>query len=265
MFINDPCGIFCILFTYFSIIYADYVVVRWIILHTMAESIWGAFNAVLFNIVILLLSISHFKAVVCDPGSIQLPQSRIDFSDINLDSGGDNADWTICTRCETYRPPRAHHCRICEKCIRRMDHHCPWINNCVGERNQKYFIQFLIYVGILAGHSIILIIFALVNSCVDCGLDVVVQQRIVTHCVILLLESTLFGIFSSAILFVQIQSIISDETSVEQVKKQGPYRPHKPKMALLTEVCGRQHPIMWLLPCSSTPKKFDTPLINYHI
>lgn len=35
-------------------------------------------------------------------------------------------DWTVCTRCETYRPPRAHHCRICQRCIRRMDHHCPW-------------------------------------------------------------------------------------------------------------------------------------------
>jgi len=35
-------------------------------------------------------------------------------------------DWTVCTRCETYRPPRAHHCRICKRCIRRMDHHCPW-------------------------------------------------------------------------------------------------------------------------------------------
>jgi len=35
-------------------------------------------------------------------------------------------DWTLCTRCETFRPPRAHHCRICKRCVKRMDHHCPW-------------------------------------------------------------------------------------------------------------------------------------------
>ena len=61
-------------------------------------------------------------------------------------------------RCEMYRPPRAHHCRICRRCIRRMDHHCPWINNCVGEWNQKYFLQFLFYVALLSAYSIFLVV-----------------------------------------------------------------------------------------------------------
>lgn len=85
------------------------------------------------------------------------------------------------------------------------------------------------------------------------------------HCVILLLESALFGIFVSAILTDQIQAILGDETTVEHAQKQGPYRPHKPKIALLSEVCGRTHPFLWLLPCTSVPKKFDTPLIDYHV
>ncbi len=54
-------------------------------------------------------------------------------------------EWTFCRFCNVYRPPRAHHCHICRRCILLRDHHCPWINNCVGEFNQKYFLQFTSY------------------------------------------------------------------------------------------------------------------------
>ena len=43
-------------------------------------------------------------------------------------------------KCETYRPPRAHHCRVCRRCIRRMDHHCPWSVLCpvISDPNNGY-------------------------------------------------------------------------------------------------------------------------------
>jgi len=51
----------------------------------------------------------------------------------------------LCPHCNAVRVPRSHHCKTCDKCILRMDHHCVWIGNCVGHRNQKYFILFMFY------------------------------------------------------------------------------------------------------------------------
>ena len=86
-----------------------------------------------------------------------------------------------CDTCQGYKAPRSHHCRKCKlcildlmtfielhkpylicihcfiinltnwyfllggHCIMKMDHHCPWINNCVGHFNHGHFVGFLFF------------------------------------------------------------------------------------------------------------------------
>ncbi|GAA5925412.1 hypothetical protein JCM3775_001404 [Rhodotorula graminis] len=48
------------------------------------------------------------------------------------------------------KPERTHHCSVCETCILKFDHHCPWIKGCVGLHNERYFLLFLCYFSVAA-------------------------------------------------------------------------------------------------------------------
>ena len=50
----------------------------------------------------------------------------------------------LCPECEVIRTPRSRHCNICNKCVSRFDHHCPWIDNCIGSRNHGWFLLYII-------------------------------------------------------------------------------------------------------------------------
>ncbi|XP_031465267.1 palmitoyltransferase ZDHHC3-like isoform X2 [Phasianus colchicus] len=150
---RDPCGALCPLLAYLSVGYADYAVLAHVLPQpALRASPWCPIHAVTFNLLVLLLLASHTRAVFADPGVVPLPGTAIDFSDLHPTERNSD-EWTLCSRCEAYRPPRAHHCRVCHRCVRRMDHHCPWINNCIGELNQKYFIQFLFYTGLTSAYA----------------------------------------------------------------------------------------------------------------
>lgn len=75
-----------------------------------------------------------------------------------------------CKWCKKYKPDRCHHCRVCGVCVLRMDHHCPWIDNCVGFRNHKFFFLLLLYSSV-ACNLIVWTMLGTVQEHFDSGTD----------------------------------------------------------------------------------------------
>jgi palmitoyltransferase ZDHHC9/14/18 len=61
--------------------------------------------------------------------------------------GGKEIVLSTCRTCNIIRPPRSFHCSRCDACVEVHDHHCPWVGNCVGKRNHKFFAIFITFTG----------------------------------------------------------------------------------------------------------------------
>eukprot|EP00971_Amphidinium_carterae_P252889 5020488-Amphidinium_carterae.1 len=70
-------------------------------------------------------------------------------------------NWSLCRKCNAPRPPRTHHCSVCKCCVHDMDHHCPYINNCVGYGNRRVFVQFTMFAAVACAYALLVLAQAL--------------------------------------------------------------------------------------------------------
>jgi len=120
-----------------------------------------------------LVSLVH--VAFTDPGIIprQLPipdDQRNNMTTPSVEFRGAMQDLRFCGTCNLWRPPRSKHCRDCDNCVLEFDHHCPWVSNCIGERNHKYFVWFLVSTCALVCFTVFWSGFVLIRDALETNL-----------------------------------------------------------------------------------------------
>jgi hypothetical protein len=62
-----------------------------------------------------------------------------------------------CQACQILRPPRCHHCRQCNRCILAFDHHCVWLNNCIGYNNYRSFFLSIFFLAMGSWYAVFML------------------------------------------------------------------------------------------------------------
>lgn len=60
-----------------------------------------------------------------------------------------------CHTCGNWKADRVHHSRDVGRCVKKMDHFCPWVGGMVGENGYKFFVQFNIYAALFSLYAMI--------------------------------------------------------------------------------------------------------------
>ncbi|GLD95183.1 hypothetical protein PINS_up003825 [Pythium insidiosum] len=239
-FLRDPLGMFVAGFTWSIMIVSLFAVwiSLWFWLGTLS---WiGLVEGAVVTLSILMCMWTHWMVMTTDPGYVLRKSDRrhhqgagddetgrdTDNDSDDLEDEGETIEMPLsefeeqeedgsllvfCDECNLYRPTRAMHCETCERCVVLLDHHCPWVNNCIGARNQKFFLLFLFYVTISSVLVVILVVLERLTCShgrAFCGFDA--GQFPGRLGVYLLAAGCAFGLFCLIMLSMEVYSIDED-------------------------------------------------------
>lgn len=147
---------------------------------------------------------SYWRVITADPGYFQP-------DDIELGALADTKQ--RCPKCANApKPERAHHCRVCKRCVLKMDHHCPWVDNCVGFKNYKYFILFVLYGSVGSALGVVLLITVVSNRPGPMGpWDKAIVGNIALLC--------LLGLFTCCVCCGHCDLLVMNRTTLESIAR----------------------------------------------
>ncbi|KAL1062760.1 hypothetical protein V6Z11_D13G101700, partial [Gossypium hirsutum] len=105
------------------------------------------------SILTIVVIVNLILVTAIDPGIIPRSTQQSSVEDTDSSNGSRRKEVTIngvqlklkyCRICRIFRPPRSCHCAICDNCVEKFDHHCPWIGQCIALRNYRFYLAFLI-------------------------------------------------------------------------------------------------------------------------
>ncbi|XP_053287640.1 palmitoyltransferase ZDHHC3-A isoform X1 [Pleuronectes platessa] len=261
-FIWDACGIVCAVITWLLVLYAEFVVLFVMLLPSKSLT-YCIMNGTLFNTLAFLALSSHLRAMCTDPGAVPKGNATKEYIEsLQLKPG---QVVYKCPKCSSIKPDRAHHCSVCKRCIRKMDHHCPWVNNCVGESNQKYFVLFTMYIALISLHALVMVVFHFLYCFEDdwTKCSSFSPPATVILLIVLCFEGLLFLIFTSVMFGTQVHSICTDETAIERLKGETGKWVKVPCWEAMQMAFGGPFSFSWCSPftglsCKTSPLEHNT-------
>ena len=162
------------------------------------------------------LFLSFLAASLSDPGILPPLSTFIPALPSQVDIDGLGRKW--CVYCRLWRARRAKHCKYCHVCVDEFDHHCPWIGNCVGKRNYRYYCCFILLLTILAPYMAALSVWYVIHQVETHGSHSLYQHYQPLIALLLSLFFLLVALFSLSLSLFHLQLLCTGQTTNEQVR-----------------------------------------------
>ncbi|KAK9460921.1 uncharacterized protein V1516DRAFT_624567 [Lipomyces oligophaga] len=204
---------------------AFFVGLRWLLNIFPATFRTSPILNVLFFLFFSYAMMFFFKSMLMDPGFIPKPSGVTEQRQV-IEELLDHREYDsrhFCIYCFARRPLRSKHCKSCDRCVAKIDHHCPWINNCVAIRNHRPFLLYVIFMefGILLFIWLVVKYFQLADTNDEQGTCLVLREELCliveydASMIVLAFWAALQLTWVTALMFVQLYQVCRALTTNE--------------------------------------------------